>query len=65
MVEVVTDELPGRFRSGGSRGLGFTLSEGTAVLDRLGRYCFTGTAIALMPPLVCPLGTMDSLVHGG
>jgi hypothetical protein len=65
MFEVALDEMFVRFRAQGSTGLGVALSEGVAVLDRLGNYCFTGSPQVLMPSVMKPLRTIDSLRRGG
>jgi hypothetical protein len=64
MFELATDEMHRRFRVQGSKGLSVALSEGVAALDRLGNYCFTGLATALVPSVLRPLGTMDAIQNG-
>src|SRR3954453_4972744 len=64
IFELATEEMLRRFREQGSPGLSLALSEGMAALDRLGNYCFTGSAQVLMTSVFRPLGTMDSIQNG-
>jgi len=61
VFELALGEMEGRFRTSGDKGLGLALSEGTAALDRLGNFCFTGDPRVLPSTVLGPLGTMESL----
>ncbi|KAG9249377.1 uncharacterized protein F5Z01DRAFT_641250 [Emericellopsis atlantica] len=58
------EEMRKRFEDGCRQGLGLALSEGTAALDRLGAFCFTGDPRVLPVRVFRPLGTMQSLRQG-
>jgi len=65
IFELALDEMCRRYRAESSTGLGMGLAEGVAALDRMGHYCFTGVAKALMPAVMGPLGTIESLQSCG
>ena len=54
-----------RYDEAGDKGLKVGFLESIAALDRLGRFCFTGEAKALMPSVMQNLQTIDSLRSGG
>lgn len=64
LFELALGELARRFQARGDRGLTLALSEAVAVLDRLGSYCFTGDPRGLVPTIMGPLMTMESLRKG-
>ncbi|KAJ6436869.1 MHYT domain signaling protein [Purpureocillium lavendulum] len=64
LFETALGEMDRRFQTRGSEGLDLALSEGVAVLDRLGNYCFTGDARVLPKTVLNPLVTMESLRKG-
>jgi hypothetical protein len=64
VFELAMDEMYRRYTVQGSKGLEVGCAEGVAALDRLGNYCFTGAPTALMPSVLKPLGTMDSIQNG-
>ncbi|CAM1507690.1 Fc.00g073310.m01.CDS01 [Cosmosporella sp. VM-42] len=64
MFELPLGEMEWRFRASGHKGLDLALSEGIAVLDRLGNYCFTGDPRVLPRTVLNPLITMESIKKG-
>jgi hypothetical protein len=58
------EEMQARFEAAGSKGLCMAPSEGVAVLDRLGSYCFTGHLRSLMGSILDPLGAIDGIKAG-
>jgi len=65
LFELAMEEMQRRYKTQGSKGLGVGLAEGVAALDRLRHYCFTGSLKALMPSVLRPLQTIDSIEKGG
>jgi hypothetical protein len=61
VFELAFGEMENRFHASGDKGLGPALSEGTAALDRLGNFCFTGDPRVLPSTVLGPLETMESL----
>lgn len=64
LFELALGEMDRRFRAKGEEGLDLALSEGIAVLDRLGNFCFTGDPRVLPSTVLGPLVTMESLRKG-
>jgi len=64
MFELAFGEMDGHFRRQGGAGLALAQAEGTALLDRLGHYCFTGDPRILPRVVLDPLITADSLRYG-
>ncbi|KAF5120471.1 hypothetical protein E5D57_013504 [Metarhizium anisopliae] len=65
VFELAIEEMEQRFRDQGCKGLGLALSEGTAAIDRLGNFCFTGHPRVLPCRVFRALETMESLRRGG
>lgn len=64
LFELAYDEMDRRFVRGHEFGLDLANSEGTAFLDRMGGYCFTGFDRHLPKIILRHLGTIESLKHG-
>jgi hypothetical protein len=64
VFKLLINKMFKRFRSQGFKSLKIALTEGVAALDRLGHYCFTGAAKALVPSVLKPLKTVRSLKKG-
>lgn len=58
-------DLRRRIDQRGPEGATVALAEGVAAIDRLGSYCFTGFPRSLMGSVLRPLGTIESISHGG
>lgn len=65
LFDKALSEIYRRFEAGGSEAVDLATAEGTAALDRLGNYCFTGDSRALPSSILRCLGTMESLDTGG
>jgi len=65
LFELAIDELHGRFQVQQPHGLSVALCEGVAAIDRLAHYCFTGCKKVLVPSVMGPLGTLNSLFRAG
>lgn len=66
VLELVLAEIACRSYTKGDLGLGLALSEGTAVLDRLGNFCFTGDPKVLPVTVLGAQGTktIESIEKG-
>jgi hypothetical protein len=64
VFKLLIDKMFRRFWSQGSKGLRIALVKGMAVLDRLGHYCFIRASKALVPLVLKPFKTVESLKKG-
>lgn len=65
IFELALGEMQSRFISEKPHRLSLPLSEGTAIIDRLGHYCFTGDSRVLPNRVLRPLRTLERLTTGG
>jgi hypothetical protein len=61
VFKLLINKMFRRFWSQGFKGLKIAFTKGVAVLDRLGHYCFTKAPKALVPSVLKPLKTIESL----